>query len=136
MTEYSWKIEIFTGEGTMHIKNIPLSCCTSPLSIFSSFFKFDSSASSLTRFCFACSISFFLKMTPSWYVAIFFFNLSLATLPASQQVFGHFTLPSYSSLPSQQSAHQKPRKQMHRPRTWNIILYLCQEWETTHRIRS
>lgn len=85
-------------------KAIPLSCWTSPFSVFSSFFNFDNSSSSFARPNFAFSISRFRKVTPSWYVAIFFFNLSLATLPASQQVFGQFTLPSYSSLPSQQSA--------------------------------
>lgn len=85
-------------------ENVPLSFSTNPLSIFSSAFSFSSSASSLDMVSFAFSISCLRIVTPSWYVEIFFLNFSLATFPASQHVFGHLVFPSYSSLPSQQSA--------------------------------
>lgn len=87
------------------VESLPLSCWTSPCNIFSSLLSFDNSASSLEIASFACSISFFLIPTPSWYVAIFLFSFSLAALPASQQEFGQYAWPSYSSLPSQQSAN-------------------------------
>lgn len=104
-------------EKSVNLRNIPLSCWTSPLSIFSSFFNFDNSASSLVIACFAFSTSFFLIMAPSWYAAIFFFSLSMASLEASQQVFGQFTLPSYSSVPSQQSPHCKQKKYRKKKKT-------------------
>jgi hypothetical protein len=87
----------------MDTKAKPLSLSTSPWSIFSSPFNFAKSASSLAKASFALSTSCFRITTPFSYVAIFFFNFSLATFPASQQVFLQVTLLSYSSLPSQQS---------------------------------
>lgn len=104
-------------EKSVNLRNIPLSCWTSPLSIFSSFFNVDNSASSLVIACFAFSTSFFLIMAPSWYAAIFFFSWSMASLEASQQVFGQFTLPSYSSVPSQQSPHCKQKKYRKKKKT-------------------
>jgi len=82
----------------------PFSWSTRPFRIFCSLFSFFNSAASFSRPTFACSISCLLITSPWLYVSIFFFRFSRAAFPASQHVFWHDTWPSYSSLPSQQSA--------------------------------